>query len=581
MIISPVSPRSFPRITALSAALATCLACSIVPADPSAGASVRSLDPAPLPILGGSMALVGDVLIVADADRDQIHLVSTEPYRLLHTFELADGSRPGRIAVGEERAWVVLTGSGSLATVELSATPTLSLRSVCPAPRSVAAIDGQLFVACVGGQLFVAVGEGPFEEREATLPPDVRDVTFRARELTFTGLRGGVLSGLSIDETTSDPLWQRTLAPLEGESGLFQPSAAPRTRASGDITRVLYVAGRIGPPTEGVDGNQYLGGSGDDPCSIGAFSYALASLGSTDLPGSVARLNLGELVVPVDFDTRRDSTGRTLVAVVSPTGVGGAEAPLKVYRLGGELNACHESIAEYPLEGQAVSVTAVGDKWAVQLREPAALWFDGEVLPLDARSVRDTGHDLFYLPLAGQAACASCHLEGLDDGHAWTNASGQGSRTLSLAGGVSDRLGFSWEATPPDLRQLAREHFAGAGASLSNEQLDAFILWLDSLRPPRLAFDEEEAARGRAIFTERCTACHDGEGRSNVALAEIGARSTRVPELVGVGSRTHLMREGCAESLDELMGESACGDEEHYLEDAQERASVVEFLRSL
>lgn len=571
---------------AVYAALVTCGGCSFAPADPSASAPVRSLEPPPPPIVGGSMALAGNRLIIADADRDQIHLVRTAPLDLLHTFELSPGARPSRIAVGAGKAWVVLTGSGEVATLEIDASePSLSLRAACPTPRGIAVSNDEIFVACTGGQLVRAPGEDAFETLEAQLPKDVRDVTLASGQLTFTALRGGVLSARAMHEASPEPLWQRTLASLAGEEiagevgPYFEPTAAPRTRAVGEITRVLYAAGRTGPPRRAIEGNRYLGRASADPCSTGTFAYALAtSVGQN--PATIQRLNLGELVVPVDFDTMR-AEDSTLVAVVSPTGVGGAPAPLKVFRLSGEVNACHQAAEQYALPGQAVSVAAVGSRWAVQLREPAALWFDGEVLALDETSVRDTGHDLFYLPLANQAACASCHLEGLEDGHSWTSAAGQDARTLSLVGGVSDRLGFSWEATPPDLRQLSRDHFGGAGASLSDEQLDAFIRWLDSLRPPRLLVDEGVAARGHDLFMERCASCHGGDGRSTVATAEVESRRARVPELVGVGSRAPLMRAGCAESLDALLGDDACGTGVHHVEDHEERAMLVEFLRSL
>src|SRR5262249_30601553 len=56
----------------------------------------------------------------------------------------------------------------------------------------------------------------------------------------------------------------------------------------------------------------------------------------------------------------------------------------------------------------------------IQSREPASLvlgW--DEQIDLAADSVADTGHAVFHANAGAGVACASCHLEGGDDGRTW------------------------------------------------------------------------------------------------------------------------------------------------------------------
>lgn len=554
--------------------------CSFAPAHPSNQHEVRSLDPAPQPVMGGTMERVGDRLVIADPDRDQIHVVSISPLDVLHTFELPEGSRPGRIAISPDHVWVLLQGAGEVASIALNEL-SLSREAVCPAPRAIAAHNARRYVACAGGLLRVSQEGGAFETvRLPGVPLDVRDIVPTGEGLMFSGLRGAALMGVSVE---GDPArqWQSTPDSLPFSASrpdYYQPSAALRARDTGGRVRVLYASARQGPPLERVQGNPYLEQDNQSSCGNGTLAHAIATVSPSGETFSLPLSSLG-MVLPVDFDVQSTPTGSVL-AVVSASGVGGAQAPLKVFRMGG-VRGCRDAHTDHALPGQAVSVVAVEGRWAVQLREPSALWLDGEVIALDPRSVRDTGHDLFHAPLGEQAACASCHLEGLDDGHLWTEHASQPERTLSLAGRVSERPGYSWKAHAPELHALIDTHFAGVGGTLSQEQTDAFVNWLDALEAPPLVVDDVLATSGSVIFARECASCHGVHGHSPSALADLEGEPTRVPDLVGVGMRVPLMRDGCADSLETVLrGDEECGGTAHRT-DGRERPALIEYLRSL
>src|SRR5205085_4211653 len=84
--------------------------------------------------------------------------------------------------------------------------------------------------------------------------------------------------------------------------------------------------------------------------------------------------------------------------------------------------------------GQPIAIAFDGaGSLVVQSREPAMLAFPtGSPVMLSTVSRSDTGHLIFHSNAGGGLACASCHIEGNDDGRVW-NFTGQGARrTQSL-----------------------------------------------------------------------------------------------------------------------------------------------------
>jgi len=101
----------------------------------------------------------------------------------------------------------------------------------------------------------------------------------------------------------------------------------------------------------------------------------------------------------------------------------------------------------------AVAFT-LDDVLVVQSRQPAQLYLPGldQKIDLASDSVADTGHAVFHANAGAGIACASCHLEGGDDGRVWTFDSSGERRTQSLRGGILGTEPFHWDGTRPTSR---------------------------------------------------------------------------------------------------------------------------------
>lgn len=210
-----------------------------------------------------------------------------------------------------------------------------------------------------------------------------------------------------------------------------------------------------------------------------------------------------------------------------------------------------------------------------QTRSPAQLYIvdlisgAAEVVQFGGALMQDTAHDLFHRSASAGIACASCHPEGMDDGHVW-NFEGLGlRRTQPLDVGLQGTAPFHWDGTLQSVGALMDEVFIGrmGGVFQSPERLAALESWLFQLKPlpPRRSADDALAQRGAALFASEavgCTTCHSGTSLTNNLSYQVGTTADgallQVPGLHGIGYRSVLMHDGCANSLRERF-DPACG----------------------
>jgi DNA-binding beta-propeller fold protein YncE len=143
----------------------------------------------------------------------------------------------------------------------------------------------------------------------------------------------------------------------------------------------------------------------------------------------------------------------------------------------------------------------------------------------------DRGRKLFHDAAGGRIAsdgraCASCHLDGRDDGLSWVLLPGA-RQTPMLLGRLPDTAPYGWEGGDKDLQH----HFAGTlsrmgGHGISGPERDALFAWVKSLEPP----DEParpvdpRLARGEAIFHDDaagCSNCHLGDETTDHARHDV------------------------------------------------------------
>jgi cytochrome c553 len=194
-------------------------------------------------------------------------------------------------------------------------------------------------------------------------------------------------------------------------------------------------------------------------------------------------------------------------------------------------------------------------------------------ISLSSLSRDDTGHDVFHAQASAMIACASCHPEGGDDGHVW-NFNGQLRRTPSLRGTIAGTAPYHWEGEEKDFPALVNDVYTLRmdGDQLPPDQLDATQSWVSTIpAPPAPSWiDAASATRGEQIFKSgvaECSACHAGPKLTNNKTMDVGTwrfgggSEFQVPPLVGVGWRTPLLHNGCAQTIADRFG--SCATPEH------------------
>ncbi|MEM9193657.1 MAG: c-type cytochrome [Myxococcota bacterium] len=552
--------------------LAVGVAGCALPSDDFGKRPVQSLERPPPPIRGGTLGFDRDrdLAVVADPDRDRIHLVAFNPLRVTVTFDLPVGAEPGRVAVGEDRYWVALSGIDAVAELTPD-TEGLEIHEACTRPQSVAVQERGVVVACATGEVMTYRADST--DVLAQLEPGIRDVVMRDDRWAVTRFREARLEGVTEPSQLRVPNYSY-------DDMEYVPAGATRIRAWAGKLYMLHSGQRLGPPRRPARRIGYFEAAPPrDPCDSGAFSAAL-----TVVPGasSTSRLHTIRLVDDgrLRSDFAIDTTGQ--MAVVSPSQVGGAKAPLELFDVRpNPSRQCLQPWRRVDLPGQATSVESTSHGFLVLLREPAALWLEGEMLALGGESRRDTGHDLFYFSTGRRGSCAHCHLDGGDDSHTWILPSGEQRRTIPLLGGLEGRPVLHWDGRYAEFEELIGDHFSDSSLRLSDGQTAAFRSWVNQL--PSAPSVRAPVPEGERIYVDLgCAGCHGTDGVPMVAMADVGTGRAKVPGLAGLAYRAPYMRTGCATTLSDRF-DPDCGGHDHGSVDALsagELEALMNYLRA-
>ena len=120
-----------------------------------------------------------------------------------------------------------------------------------------------------------------------------------------------------------------------------------------------------------------------------------------------------------------------------PDGVHGPSAigaPMDLVACPGRPVTCPQPMGEPEAVGFDGSNRVV-----VQTREPAAIQIPeaSVFISLSNVSRADIGHEIFHSNTGNGIACASCHMEGQEDGRTWNFDTEGPRRTMNVAGGIS------------------------------------------------------------------------------------------------------------------------------------------------
>jgi cytochrome c peroxidase len=220
------------------------------------------------------------------------------------------------------------------------------------------------------------------------------------------------------------------------------------------------------------------------------------------------------------------------------------------------------------------ALTAIADVAGENPRLEGTLVVAGDTLPPDQAS----GRRLFYsaadprmTSAAVGIACASCHLEGGEDGQAWHFLDGP-RQTPALFGRKLDQTApYHWSGVLPSMHAFMAmtitTRMGGTGLGPQDEaSLVAFLLNApvpdNPFRGVPLNASQQHGAQ--LFGSSGCGACHAGTAMTNDGFADVGTVSTdpsnpddfsqmptglNVPSLLGVGRSAPYLHDGSQPTL--------------------------------
>ncbi|MCP3105060.1 c-type cytochrome [Myxococcus sp. K15C18031901] len=202
----------------------------------------------------------------------------------------------------------------------------------------------------------------------------------------------------------------------------------------------------------------------------------------------------------------------------------------------------------------------------------------GDVLSPQAAA----GRKLFYSALDSRmtsssvaASCASCHLDGREDGHVWGFPDGL-RQTPSLAGRkVTQTSPFHWSGEFDTLRDFMDATVRGrmGGTALDGVMVAQLSAFIDAIPTPDNPYRHDAPtpaqARGEAVFQKAgCATCHEGATFTNNQQADVGtfnvggtlpddasvrSKGLNTPSLLGLARTAPYLHDGSAPSLKDRL----------------------------
>lgn len=185
-------------------------------------------------------------------------------------------------------------------------------------------------------------------------------------------------------------------------------------------------------------------------------------------------------------------------------------------------------------------------------------------------------------------ACATCHIDGRDDGLVWMTPDGP-RRTASLAGRMDPP--FGWSGASEDIESHLDVEFKRLrGQGLRSVQRDAVLAYLQSIPkpPPSKADKRELSEKGALVFNAKgCASCHPGGGTDGKAH-DVGSRAQSdktskfdTPSLHHLAGRAPYFHDGRHQTVRDVLGQPhGEGDKKPHLERADVEA-IEAYLLSL
>ncbi|MBK7857303.1 MAG: c-type cytochrome [Archangiaceae bacterium] len=582
----------------------------------------------PTAVEPAGMAVSGNVLLVVNAtmvdDSSVGSLMAFDTRTNEQLWEVAVGPEPRAVAVSGDRAMVSLyKGLGSqgadVVTVDLKNQQVLNAKTDTYARVNKSALEGTGISSPTplppeGGKFFGPSKFSPRGIESLTVSPDGRQVfaatllssdqVLPSTAITTEPFPGSSGDGYSGGTCGAGSVATPAIITFDGTSGASMAddvNGCGGQRADGQPAQVLS----SGNPTMPIQGPS---ATAVDP--TGAFLFvvgresnnvAIVSTNSAAQPQQQGNdINVkGE---PVDFGGgRTDAFGSGSVHTTVAVGAGPSGIALS-----------HDGKTAWVLNAFDHSVSRLEQKDGV-VQQVQVTQFTQDVLPADVVAGRKLFFSASDSRMSSQTtgiSCASCHLEGREDGHVWNFTDGP-RQTPSLAGRMLSKTApFHWngefDGLTAFMAQTVNHRMGGQGVSPAMErQIAAFIDSQPVADNPHRKEGGLTAAqqRGAAAFAKaQCNTCHRGETLTDNSFVDVGtyvrdqnaavvvddpARLTHgglnTPSLLGLARSAPYLHSGKAVSLKQRITDGQQADlhgKTSSLSDA-EVDDLVEYLKTL
>jgi len=583
-------------------------------------------------VAGERRAFIADeddaAIVEVDLEQNTVVRATTLASRPRDVLLLADGTIAATLP--DANAVVVLSReeSGGLREVRRAATP------VEPIAMALSPDDGELFVATGASHALVRLGASALDERRRwDLPREPRAVLAASdgQHVFVAHASDTVVSVVPLAE--DQEIVKRDIG--HGQSCSSFGPCVPRRHARnahalvrmGERDIVVPAAQTLpNPPEEafitGFELHEF-DKAGPKPKAPTISGYGIGALGGPPVFMDVATLDASEGAL-VKAQSFRSGTSclmpRAAVAVkkrVLVTCLGSSRIEQLQDPHGRPAMTVIDAIAEVPKGPSAIAAERDGEHvvvWSTFARKLSRLATNVElprrlekrskeappprrkgleprpstVLSIPRTVAREEaflrGRELFFSNndsrISGDnRACATCHVDGRDDGLTWSTPAGP-RRTRTLAGQLASGP-YGWRGEHPTLETHVKRTFRQLqGTGLPDEDLAALLTYVRSLpKPPSRT--SPDAARGKELFASAdCGACH-GDGGSDRVVHDVGTGGAfMTPTLAGIGTRRSLMHDGRYSDLDALLvGAKSMGAGSTL--SADDRRALVGYLETL